>query len=526
MNLTQIASNIGQLLLQVGAALLVLLIGWVVAKIVEALVSRLLAWVKLDQRIGSAAGDEKVPKVQKVISTIVYYFILLIAVVGALQVLGLTIITEPLNAMLAAVFAYLPSLIAGIVVIVAAWLVATILRAITRRLLVAANVDRRVGDATGTKQQPIARGVSEAVFWLIWLLFLPVILQTFGLANLVAPVMSLLNQLFAWIPNLIIASLIVLVGGLVARIIQVIVANFFAAIGTDSLADRVGLSRYMGRQTLSGLIGLLAFVIILIPVITAALQALGLVALTAPLTAMLTGILTVIPSIIAAIIVIVIAYFVGRVVGDLVASLLNGLGFDGVLISLGLAHDMPADGNGRAGRSPSQVVGSLVMVAIILASTLGALSILNLGTLAVLLSGFIVFAWHILVGVVIFGVGLWIASWLSNFILTSNWPRKGVLALTGRIVVISLSLAIGLSQMGLADPIIALAFGVPLIGIALAVGLAFGLGGREAASKQIGSWQASINRVDEQLTRQTPQAPQAINPPSSAIPLKGPDQPQ
>jgi len=82
-------------------------------------------------------------------------------------------------------------------------------------------------------------------------------------------------------------------------------------------------------------------------------------------------------------------------------------------------------------------------------------------------------------------VGLWIASWASTFVLTSNWPRKYLLALVARIAIIVLSLAMALTTMGLADSIVALAFGLPLVGVALAIGLAFGLGGRETAAKQL-----------------------------------------
>jgi hypothetical protein len=510
MDTTLILNDVGQLLLRVVAAVAVLLIGWVIAKIIEALIARLMAWLRLDERIGRAAGDEKVPKVQDVVAKIVYYIILLFAVVGALQVLGLTVVTEPLNAMLAAAFAYVPMLIAGIIVIVITWLVATILRAIVRRVLEAANVDRRMNDAADLKVRPISRAVSEAVFWLVWLLFLPIILGAFGLSSLIAPVTNLLGQLFAWIPNLIVAALIVLVGGFVARIVQVIVTNFFAAVGADRLSERVGLSRYTGKQTLSGLLGLVVFIIILIPILTAALEALNLQSLTAPLTAMLESILTAIPAIVTAVAVIVVAYFVGRVVGDLVANLLNGLGFDAVLVRLGLAREVPT-----SDRTPSRVAGFIVMFAIILIAALGALAILNLGALGELLSGFIVFAGRILFGMLVFGIGLWIASWLSNFILSTDWPRKGLLALFGRITVILLSLAIALNRMGLADPIIALAFGVPLIGIALAIGLAFGLGGREAASRQINEWQASINRVDERLVQRAATAPSTPSTPST-----------
>ncbi len=127
--------NIGQLLVQVLWAVVVLFVGWVIAKVVATLVGKLLHALKLDERLGKAAGETKVPQLEKLLTLIAYYLILLFAVIAALEVLGLTIVTQPLNAMLNAIFAYVPNLIAGGVIIFVAWLVATILRAIVRGFL-------------------------------------------------------------------------------------------------------------------------------------------------------------------------------------------------------------------------------------------------------------------------------------------------------------------------------------------------------------------------------------------------------
>jgi hypothetical protein len=509
----QTLNTIGQLLVQVLAAVVVLFVGWVIAKIVAVLVGKLLHWLKLDERLGKAAGETRVPQLEKLLTLAAYYLILLFAVIAALQVLGLTIITQPLNAMLGAMFAYIPSLIAGGVVIFIAWLVATILRAIVRGFMESTKMDKRIGDAAAVKDWPLARAIGEVVYWLVWLLFLPVIFAAFGLTALIAPVMSLLNELLGWIPSLIVAALILIVGWFIARIVQRIAASFFAALGADKLSDRVGLSKYMGKTTLSGLIGLVVFILVMIPIIIAALEALNLTALTAPLVAMLTGIMIAIPVMIMAVLVIIVAYFVGRVVGDFVANFLAGLGFDNILVRLGLAKESPS---GK--RTPSQVVGWLVMIGIILAAALSAFTMLRLDPLAQLLTGFIILASQVILGLLIFGVGLWIATWVANFIIESDWPHKYFLALVARIGIIVLSLAMALTQMGLASSIIVLAFGVPLIGVALAIGLAFGLGGRETAARQLDQWQVSLKEVDKQLAAQAPEkaeAPQAPDQPAA-----------
>jgi hypothetical protein len=76
-----------------------------------------------------------------------------------------------------------------------------------------------------------------------------------------------------------------------------------------------------------------------------------------------------------------------------------------------------------------------------------------------------------------------------------------------RIAIIVLSLFMALTQMGLANSIITLAFGVPLIGVALAIGLAFGLGGRETAAKQLDQLQVQMKEVDQKLAAQAPEEP-------------------
>ena len=109
----QTLNNIGQLLVQVLWAVVVLFVGWIIAKVVAALVGKLLHWLKLDERLGKAAGETKVPPLEKLLTLVAYYLILLFAVIAALQVLGLTIVTQPLNAMLNAIFAYIPMLDRG-----------------------------------------------------------------------------------------------------------------------------------------------------------------------------------------------------------------------------------------------------------------------------------------------------------------------------------------------------------------------------------------------------------------------------
>lgn len=474
---------IGALLLRLLGAVLVLVIGWLVSKWIAGLVRKLLKRTNLDNRVANWAGEGNVPAVEDGIAKIVFYILMLFVLVAFFEVLGLAIITEPLNALLNTVFAYLPSLLAAGILVVAAWLVATILRGLTKRILQTANVDKRLGEDVDPDKMSISKALSDAVYWLVWLIFLPPILGALGMQSLVEPLTGMLDDIMGFLPNLFAAIVLLVVGWFVARILQRIVTSFLAAIGTDEFSDRIGLGKMLGKQNLSGLIGLIVFILVIIPIIIAALDALGLNSLTDPLSNMLDTIFTAIPAILAAAVVLFVAYIIARLVADLVANLLEGLGFDNIMVKLGLSKEATV---GKA--SPSNVVGYLVLVAIMLLAVVAATSLINIPELTQIVGLFIAFAWRIIIGLIIFGLGLWLASVLGNVVEESEWPKKQLASVFVRIAVIVLATAMALSQMGLADSIINLAFGLSLGAIAFAIALAFGLGGREVAGKELESW--------------------------------------
>ncbi len=147
------------------------------------------------------------------------------------------------------------------------------------------------------------------------------------------------------------------------------------AISADKLSEQVGLSKALGQQRLSGLVGLIVYILVLIPVLIGSLNALALDAITQPAREMLNTILTAIPAVFAAALVLAVAYFVGRVVAGLITNVLAGIGFDSILAKLGLGAKS-AEGE----RTPSDVVGYLVLVAIMLFAVVEAMRLIaNVG---------------------------------------------------------------------------------------------------------------------------------------------------
>jgi hypothetical protein len=202
---------------------------------------------------------------------------------------------------------------------------------------------------------------------------------------------------------------------------------------------------------------------------------------------MLNTILGAFPDIFAAGLVLAIAYVVGRVVAGLISNLLTGVGFNAILARLGLGKE-PAEGE----RTPSEIVGYLVLVAIMLFATIEATQLLGFSLLAELVTEFTVFASQIILGLIIFAIGLWLSNLAARTIQASQAAQAGLLALAARVSILVLAGAMALRQMGLANEIINLAFGLLLGAIAVAAALAFGLGGRDIAGRQLEGWLGSV----------------------------------
>ena len=136
-------------------------------------------------------------------------------------------------------------------------------------------------------------------------------------------------------------------GGLVyCPVVQRIVQSLLVAAGADSLSEKWGVAASLGKQKLSGVLGLVVYFIILVPVLISALSALQLEAITQPASDMLGKILGALPNIVGASLILLIAMLVGKVVSGIITNLLAGVGFNNVLVKLGLTAT-PAQGRQR-----------------------------------------------------------------------------------------------------------------------------------------------------------------------------------
>lgn len=401
----------------------------------------------------------------------------------------------------------LTNLLIALLILGIGYVFAKVIERLVAALLNRTNLDNRLARSMGstpTQEPSVEQAVARLVFYLIMLFVLLAVFQRLNWTFITDPLNLLVTRIVDFLPNLIAAAVILAVGYLLARVLRGLVTNLAAGLGAERLGRRLGLN-----ISLSRLVGTLVYALILIPAIIAALNALDIEAISQPAAAMLQTFLDAIPRIFGAALLLTITYFVGRVIADIVRDLLAGLGFDGWVARLGLYNATSE----VTRRTPSQTAGLLVLVVIMLFAAMEAANLLGFDLLADLLAEVIAFAGRLVLALAIFALGIYLANLARNVILNSGNRNAGLLAQIARWAILIFAGAIALRQLGVADTIINLAFGLLLGAIAVAAALAFGLGSRDLAGRE-----AERMLRDVRTNPPTPPPPPTVLPTSPTTP--------
>ncbi len=477
-------------------ALLLLLAFWVVARLVGAGVTKLLGLTHLDDRAASEWGLESMLKtadgrkrsIEALAGAMCKWIILLFGLVAFFNALNLSMVAGPLQNVVDKIVGVLPNLLKAAVILFVYWAVAALARLGVTKALSAAKFDERAGkffparEIKGEKIGPSAL-FGRLLFYLILLFGIPPFLQALGQEALVAPLQDMLGKALAFLPNAIAAAIIFFVGRIVAVIVREVVTNFLAAAGADAGAERLGVGRLFGEKKLSGIAGVLVYFFIIVPIVVAALDALQVSAISDPVKAMLEKVLAAVPAMLFALVIVVIGYAVAKAVGRLVEQLLGGLGFDTLPARVGL--DFLPSGEGKA--SLSSIVGKVVMVVILLVTAQQAAEALHFGQLAGLLDTTVRYLPRLFAALAILLVALGLGKYVGNLVAqaTAASGHGKLLATVTRCAILFLGIGMALDHLGVARDIVSATVWAVLGGVALALGLAFGLGGKDKAKQFI-----------------------------------------
>ena len=390
--------------------------------------------------------------------------------------------------------------LAAIAILVVTWIVAKVVKTLFTKLATKVPALQKAG-ADGAS---IGSTLGSIGSLLVWMFGLVALLQLLGLSAVLAPIQSLLDGVLGFLPNLIGAIVVFVVGALLAKVVRQLVETALGAVPFEKWFKQAGST----ASTISGtegatppppnapaasqdgnvtdsipkVVGTVLYALIMLVVAIAALQILGIRSISNPAEQMLQTIFDAIPNIIAAAIMLGLGVFIARFAGDLLQQVLDGLGVDRQLASVDVLPE---------GTKVVPTVVKVAQIAIVLFFAVMAAELLGFPQITSFISEVIELGGKVVFGGAIIAAGFFIASLLAKLL-------TGVGATIVKYATIVLFVAMGLKYMGIADSIIELGFGALVVGGAAAAALAFGLGGRDAAARQLDRLSAKAEQQSQQ----------------------------
>ncbi|SFC12622.1 Conserved TM helix [Alkalibacterium subtropicum] len=395
---------------------------------------------------------------------------------------------------------YLPQLLMGILLILVAWIVATLVKKAIVKGLDATNLSGKLArwGAADTNDQgnSMVIALGKVGYFLVWVLFLPGIFATFGLESIGEPVTNMIDTALAFLPNIIAALIILVLGFYVAKFVKNLVYNLGVAANIDRM-----MSKFAGstndddmdadkvkdnKQTLASVLANTVYVLILIPIILMALDVLNIDTIAEPISEVLNSILNAIPNILVAIVLLAVGVVIAKFTGDMLTDLLRGTGFNKYSSYLNKSGNMNLD--------LAKIIGNTVAALIGLFFLVEALNALNLEMLNSIVSAVIAYLPNILFAAIIIGLAFIGGKMLASAIKSSTGSKfAGELV---KYIVIVFALFMALDQLNFGSNIVNLAFLFIIGGLAVAFAISFGLGGRDFARKQ-------LERADQKIDKES-----------------------
>lgn len=395
----------------------------------------------------------------------------------------------------------LPSLIGGILLILAAWIVAKLIKKGVTKGLNVAGFNRHLikwgAVQSETESEETINMLGQVAYYLTWVLFLPGIFEVFNLNTVASPIQNMLNIAITFIPHLIGAIILVALAIFVGKFVRNLVYNLALTLKIDrwvrkftgqksEVADEMEINRQ--TDTIATVLANIVYVLTLIPIITVALETLGIQSISEPIIHVLNAIMAAIPHVLVAIILLTVGIALAKFVGGIVTDLLRGTGINNLTQNMASQSFGTVDLAKLSGQAVSVLIGLFFFVE--------ALNALNLSVLNAIGAAVIAYLPNVLFASIILGLGVIGGQWIGNFIgQTSGSKWTGAII---QYVIMAFSLFMVLDQLNFASTIVNTGFIFIIGGLSVAFALAFGLGGRRFAEKQL---QKLDDKVDKEAQK-------------------------
>lgn len=378
-----------------------------------------------------------------------------------------------------------PNVIFAILLLVVAFVAAKIVKSLVIKLLKAVHAEKFL-EKLGVKDTATNSSiefVAKLAYFITFLLFLPGVLDKLGMQSVSSPITSMVNSFLSFIPKLVAAGIIVAVGLFIANIVKELLIPVLKAVKVDALQEKAGIEA-SENAFFSHIIANVIYGIIILIVITSALDQLGIAAVSIPANAVVTAIFNAIPNIFCAIVIIAAGAFIAKLVAKLLENLLAGIGADAFIEKL--------TGNPAKKIVLSKLISAVVKYVLVIIFLVQGINVLNLPILTEIGAAVIAYLPAVLSAVIILAVGIFAGN-TAEAVLVKKFPSAKAGALAAKIAVYVLVAFLCLSQLGVATAIVETTFILIIAALCIAFAVAFGVGGRGFAANALDKLEKKID---------------------------------
>ena len=205
-----------------------------------------------------------------------------------------------------------------------------------------------------------------------------------------------------------------------------------------------------------------------------------------PIRQMLTKIMAFLPVLLGALIILIVGWIVAKAIRRIVDWLLKTARFDTLADKAGITEILR---KGDMKITAREVVSGLVYWLVIIMVLVMVVNALGLPKASDILASLFAYVPKVIAALFVLVVAMFLASFVSGIVRTAagnaNLPKPEIFAGISRWAIIIFAATISLEQLGIAPLLVTTTFNIILGGICLALALAFGLGGKDAAAKYL-----------------------------------------
>lgn len=475
-------------LLRIAGALAVLLIGWLIALLASSKISgSVQKWTGRRRILPDGTEIKQVNHADTLIGKVIYYIVLIFAVLGCFSILGLDAAASPLQDFISRIARYAPNIAGALLLAVLALILGSIAKALVRSALQKSKLNERLAAQMKVQSaEELTNYTAQTVYYLVFLFFLPAILNALEIYGITKPLQSMFEKVLTYLPNLLSAVVILLLGLWVAQVVRKAVTGLVVISRLNSFGEQIGISKVFGNNGLASMIGVVAYVLVVIPVVISSLTALQIEVLSNSVAGFFDKLLNGASSIIGASLIIFVAVLAGSFASTLIAQLTAAFGLNKLIETLGVKS-----GSSEGGVMPSVIVGKICHIAIVVMALLAGCEILGFTQLAALIRSFSVFGGNVLLSIVVLLIGIWLANFAASVV---KGKCNELLVSAVRLCVVILTVALAVSNLQIGNSIVQIAFALILGAFCVAGAIAFGVGGRETAAKLLNDWMEKLKK--------------------------------